>query len=225
MPHLKELQKIDPLKRTVEKQTDRPEYSPMDPPEAYSPPGIEPLPYQQMPPILQKFIDEHQSCLKELDDLEEVLGRLQQRGLKADKKVDRGLKRFFRFIDECIVPHNLREEKILFPLLQQRLLEKGEHSRGSTPETAVDMLEDDHIKFMQLAAVTFNFLGLAARLPDAASRAIVLNAALAQGKAMVELLRLHFFREENVVFPLAVKHLSGEEFAGIDKRLATLYHD
>jgi hemerythrin-like domain-containing protein len=224
MIDLKNLRDTDPLKRLAEKQSEQEEYSPMDPPDAYSPPGGEAIPYEKMPTFLQKMMDEHDACLKELDAFEEVLMQLQKQGLKPDKQVDAGLKRFFSFLDEHIVPHNLKEEKILFPLLQKRLLERGEHSKGQYPQTAVDMLEDDHIKFMQLAAVTFNFLGLATRLPDAASRAITLDAALEQGKALVELLRLHIFREDNVVFSLAVKHISEGEFRAMEKELMMLDH-
>lgn len=32
--------------------------------------------------------------------------------------------------------------------------------------TAVDLMEDEHAKAMQLAAVVLNFLGLAFRLPE-----------------------------------------------------------
>ncbi|MCK6620402.1 MAG: hemerythrin domain-containing protein [Calditrichaceae bacterium] len=216
----KKLQETDPLKRMVEKQTEQEEFSPMNPPDAYSPPAGEAIPYENLPPFLKKFVDEHRRCLSELEAFEGILSRLHRQGLKPDKTVDKGLRRFFSFLDESIVRHNLKEEKILFPLLQKRLLEKGEHSKGQYPKTAVDMLEDDHITVMQLAAVTFNFLGLAARLPDAPSRAITLDAALEQGKELVELLRLHIFREDNVVFPLAVKHIAENEFRELEAALA-----
>ncbi len=220
----KKLQESDPLKRMVEKQTEQEEFSPMNPPDAYAPPGIEAVPYEKLPLFLQKLVDEHKVCINKVEAFEEILLRLQKNGLVPDPEVDKGLKLFFSFLDEKIVRHNLKEEKILFPLLQERLLEKGEHSKGQFPKTAVDMLEDDHIKLMQVAAVTFNFLGLAARLPDANSRAIVLDAALEQGKSLVELLRLHIFREDNVVFPLAVKYLNSDELLEMEKQLAGFEH-
>ncbi len=219
MIDMRKIQNSDPIKRMVEKQSEQDEFSPMDPPDAYSPPGLEAVPYEKMSPFLQKLMDEHATCLKKLDMFEEVLLLLQKNGLVPDPKVDEGLRQFFSFLDDSVVRHNLKEEKILFPLLQSRLLEKGEHGRGRHPKTGVDMLEDDHIKLMQLAAVTFNFLGLAARLRDAASRAIVLDAALEQGKSLVELLRLHIFREDNVVFSLAVKYLTKGEFQKMEKQL------
>lgn len=219
---LRKLQKADPLNRSAEKQTEAPEYSPMDPPDAYAPPGTEDVPYEAMPKVLQCLMDDHGAFKTALEIFEEVLGRLQENGLAPDRKLDEALRNFFGFLDEQMVGHELKEEKILFPLLQERLIEKGEHGAGDPPRTAVDVLEDDHSKAMQLAAVTFNFLGLAARLPDARSRAMVLDAALEQGRALIDLLRLHIFREDSIVFPLAAKHLTDREFDEIERRMARI---
>ncbi|NIT60223.1 MAG: hypothetical protein GWN00_29655 [Aliifodinibius sp.] len=65
---------------------------------------------------------------------------------------------------------------------------------------------------------------MASRLPDASSRTLVLDAALEQGKTIVELLRLHIFREDNVVFPLAVKYLSNDELKMMEKLLPKFNH-
>lgn len=216
MIDLKKLAADDPLKRMVEKESGQTEYSPMSPPDAYSPPAMEPLDHARLPAFLQRLVQEHQQLTAELLAFEEILRQLHQEGLLPSAAVNAGLKRFFSFLDEQVVAHHQTEEKLFFPALQQRLLAAGEHSRGAAPKTAVDMLEDDHIKVMQLAALCFNFLGLAARLPDAASRALTLDTALEQGKGLIELLRLHMFREENVLFPMAVKYLTEEAFRGMD---------
>ncbi len=205
---LQELKVIDPLNVKAEK-TDQPEFSPMDPPEAYEPPETDTMPYEDMHPLLQKFMDEHRACEKRLDGFEEVLNLM--RGKGPSREALDGLKDFYEFLDGQIVKHNLKEEKVLFPLLQPHLLESGAHSNGPFPKTVIDMLEDDHSQVMQAAAVSFSFFGMAARLPDADSRAVVFDAAIEQGKMLVELLRLHIFREDNVVFPLAHKNCSTEE--------------
>jgi len=209
MSDLKDLNKIDPLKRMVEKETGTEEFSPMDPPEAYAPPKMDEIPYDQLHPFLQELMDEHKACIKQLDSFEEALLHIQEKGL--DKSVDDKIRNFFTFFDENIVKHNQKEEKILFPKLHQRLIEKGEHGHGHEPVTAVDMLEDDHVKFLQLAALVFNFFGMATRLPDLNSRVVVMDAALEQGKALIELLRLHIFREDNIAFSQAHRFLSTAE--------------
>jgi len=76
--------------------------------------------------------------------------------------------------------------------------------------TPVETMEEDHLKIIQLVSVVFNFFGLASRIPDPQSRVLVLDAAIEQGKSFVELLRLHIFREDNVLFVLAHKHIEKE---------------
>lgn len=224
MHDLKKLQEIDPLKRMAEKQSKQEEFSLMAPPDAYAPPNIESVPYEKMPSLIQKLMDEHQSVQEQMDAFEKVLIQLQQNGLTPDKEIDTTLREFFTFIDETILRHQLIEEKLLFPLLQKKLLEQGEHGAGQSPQTAIDVMEADHIKIMQLAAVTFNLLALSARLSHLASRAMVLDAAIEQGKQIVEIMRLHIFREDNVVFSLAEKYLSDEEFKELEKQLPRFEH-
>lgn len=189
MKEVKVINKTDPLRRNAEKQQEQKEFSPMDPPDAYAPPNMETVPYEELHPFLQILCDEHKTCIKELDAFEETLIHIQEKGI--DKSVDGKLSRFFDFFDNNIVAHNKKEDKVLFPLLQQRLMEKGEHGHGPTPVTAVDMLEDDHTKILQLAAVVFNFFGMSMRLPNPNSRLVLLDAALEQGKVLIEELRLH----------------------------------
>ncbi len=186
------------------------ELSPMDPPDGYLPPASESVPYEDMHPFLQKLIDEHKDFSRELDNFEEILLSIQENGI--EKETNSRLRDFFQFFDNHSIPHHQKEEKILFPLLAERLIEKGEHSQGPYQSTAVDMLEDDHIKSVQLAATVFNLFALSGRLPDPDSRLVVLDIALQQGKSLVELLRLHIFRENSIVFPIAHKHISKHEF-------------
>jgi hemerythrin-like domain-containing protein len=218
MIDLKQLKDTDPLLRNAEKEMDGQEYSPMDPPDAYAPPAETEVNYDNMHPLIQHLMDEHTSVLEILDAFESVLARIPEVGL--DREAHQGLSDFFRKLDEEVVTHNQKEERLLFPLLHERLLEKGEHSTGPIPTTAVDLLEDDHSKFLQLAAVSFSFFGLAGRLPDPVSATVTLDAALEQSKALVETLRLHIFREDHVVFPAAQEHLSTKELDGLFDRLS-----
>ena len=208
----------DYIKRFVEKDTDGdPVYSPMDPPDAYKPPGISAVPYEELHPVLQLFMDEHKNTLTRLKEFENTLLEISKEGVNKERNIRLG--EFFEFLDDKIVLHNLKEEKVLFPLLHDRLLEKGEHSPGDIPETAVDMLENDHIKMMQLVTLTFSLMGVSSRLTDPVSRAVLVDIAIEQGKALVELLRLHIFREDNMVFALAHKYLTAGDFAEMVKKM------
>jgi len=211
------------MKNQFDKVTKQPvkdvvdELSPMDPPDGYMPPASESVPYAEMHPFLQKLIDEHKNFSKELDNFEEILLSIQENGI--EKETNSKLRNFFQFYDNNSIPHHQKEEKVLFPLLSERLIEIGEHSQGPSQSTAVDMLEDDHIKSVQLAATVFNLFALSGRLPDHNSRLVVLDIALEQGKSLVELLRLHIFREDSIVFPIAHKHISEHEFDTMQEKV------
>lgn len=198
----------DPLKRYVEKESGE-ELSPMDPPNAFQPPSMDAIPYEKLHPLLQLLINEHKVGLKQIENFEITLQKLQQG--ESISEIETGLRDFFSFFDNKIVVHNLKEEKVLFPAINKKLIEKGEHSNAKFPKTAIDLMEDDHSKFLQTAAVCFNFLGLAVRLPDNTSRMLVLDAAIEQGKSLIEILRLHIFREDNIIFTLAQNYLDEDE--------------
>ena len=72
-------------------------------------------------------------------------------------------------------------------------------------------MEDDHLKFIQLGALAFNLLGLAARLRDPGSKSFTYDTAFSNAKELIETLRLHIFREDTVLFPLAHKLITAEE--------------
>ncbi len=57
MDDLKKWNQDDPLRRMVEKDSGQEAFSPMDPPDAYSPPGLEALDYEDMHPYLQGLMD------------------------------------------------------------------------------------------------------------------------------------------------------------------------
>lgn len=194
--------------------------SPMDPPEAYAPPAMNRVSMEEMPLFLRKLSEEHVVFMEELKIFEEAIISIQKTGFT--RELDGKLKHFFHFFNLDFVPHSQTEEASLFPLLHKRLIADGEHSpivadKSEVPTTAVDLMRADHLKAVQLAAVTLNFLGLAFRLPDEKSRLIVLDAALEQGKNLVELLRLHIFREDNVVFQSAHRLISETEFDRMNK--------
>ena len=207
----------DMLKRNVEKDLEMDEHSPMDPPGAFNAAPVEGVMYEQYDRIMQNYMDEHRVCISQIDAFEKALVKFKENQYQLNDSINSGFSTFFQFFDNSIVDHNQREEKQLFPLLHKRLIEAGEAGKGSDPSTAVDMMEDDHHKFIQLATLTFNMLGLAARLPDPRSKMFVFDTAYNNGRELIELLRLHIYREDNILFPLAQKLLSQEDFDTIHR--------
>jgi len=206
---LKNLNKQDPLKRMVERQNETEEFSPMDPPDAFKPPVLDEAKYENMNPLIQSLMDEHKACNKVISTFENVLNSLHIDGFS--KNTLEGINDFFSFFDESIIEHNRKEDSTIFLDLNAVLHKKEEYSIG-TKKTVVDLMEDDHVRMLQLAAISFNLFGLITRIPDDSSRLVILDLAVEQSKALVELLKLHIFREDNVVFPIANNYLSKEVF-------------
>ena len=205
----------DPIKRFVEKDTDVEEMSPMDPPEAFAPSTVEPVAYEDMHPILQKLMDDHKVFIKVLDNFESALTEWKQSKWIFNDSINKNFKELFSFLDNNTPEHNKKEEKQLFPLLHKKLLETGEHSTGDIPKTGVDIMEAEHIQIAQLGALCLNFLGLGSRMQDKTSKELTFEYAYTQGKEIVEIMRLHIYREDETLFPLAMKLISKDEFENL----------
>ncbi|PJA07359.1 MAG: hypothetical protein COX70_06990 [Flavobacteriales bacterium CG_4_10_14_0_2_um_filter_32_8] len=216
------LKETDPLDRAANKKEELSENSPMDPPDAYDKDAttVDGITYDDLTTSLKKLIDEHNELIVFAEKFEKALGEFKDTSYLFTQEINERFNTFFKYFDNHILPHNRKEERHLFPILHKRLIASGEHSPNENKETAVDLMEDDHIKFIQLASLTFNLLGLASRLPDLQSRAVTFDLAYHNGKELVELLRLHLFREDNTIFPLAQKLLSEEELALLNKEIA-----
>lgn len=203
----------DTLTRQPERGSTAPGMSPMDPPDAYAPPAMAPVPRVDLHPCLSALCEDHSRFVRELDAVEAAVRAVPTGGFGGE--VERTLLAFFEMFERDVIAHSRREELIVFPLLGQRLLAAGEHSKGPVPMTAVDVMRHDHVKAIQLEASARTGFRLAGCLTDAHSRQVVLDAALRQTLALVELLRLHMFREDNIVFALAHRLLTADE---LDRR-------
>ncbi|MBK9193148.1 MAG: hemerythrin domain-containing protein [Crocinitomicaceae bacterium] len=215
----KKLKEEDPILRNAVKDENLEEFSPMDPPEAYDTERarIKGVDMNDLHPFLNEFIDEHKQLIQVVDEFDKGLNDFKESKYILSDETNQVFNKFFTYLDSEILPHNKKEERYLFPILNDRMIKTGEH--GLDNITAIDLMEDDHVKFIQLGSLVFNFLGLAARLPDSHSRFLVLDVAFHNGKELVELLKLHVFREDNTIFPLAQKLLSKEELEEIIQKI------
>jgi len=161
--------------------------------------------------------------IRKLENFEASLIAFKNDAFRMNKDINDSFAGFFNFFDSNILLHNRKEEKVLFPVLKQRLIESGEHSKEVIPKIAVDLMEDDHVKFVQLASLSFNIFGLAARLPDKHSRILTYDVGYNSGIELVELLRLHIYREDNILFPLAQNLLTKTEFSKIENNPSLAY--
>ncbi len=167
------------------------------------------IPYEDMHPFLQELIDEHHVYTKELNAFEEAVAMIESG--KVDKEVDDILRQFFTYFDEQIVSYDQEGEKYLFARISKKMTE-DENSN------IIGSLETDHMKSIQMAAVAFNMLALFSRIPDEQSRFIILDVALKQAKELLELLRVHIYREDTMIFPYAQRNFTNEELTEIQQR-------
>jgi len=211
----KRLSKSDPIKRNVLKDIDSDGQSPMDPPEALDESKNVKFDTDQIPEAIQILLDEHKATLELVNAFEEALKEYVESNYEMTDKINEAFSNFYSHIDKDLVVHNAKEEKALFPILHKKLKETGEHSDEEIPRTAVNLMEDDHNQFVQLGTLSFNFFGLAPRLNDDKSRLFVLETATRSARELVELIKLHIYREENKLFPLAQQLISADEFKAI----------
>lgn len=206
---LARLQIIDPVKKQGEVSlSDRGgQCSPLSPPEAMAPPSSVKVNYEDFHPFLQQLIDEHNSLKNVMDEFKIAL-----QDIGKTKNVlgqnDKIVKNFFKvFMSEFII-HNQKEENVLFPILAQRFLEIGEHSKTSRPITPIDILKNEHLEAMQVGAEARCTWELIHQVFDATSRIILLGSFLRKSNTLLEMMKLHIFREDDIVFSLAQKHLT-----------------
>lgn len=212
MLELPVLKNNPPLKRKVEKGLEEDLPSPMDPPEAYAPPSIEQIPLEKMALPLRQLMGDHEHFLKILSDFDQAFVILKQSQWVFNSETSKVFKDFFRAMDQEIATHTQREEKFLFPILREKLLAAGEHSPMAKPVTPVDVMEADHQRVEQTTSLVFNLLGLAPRMKCVEDRNFIFELAFQQGQEIVEVLKLHIYKENTILFPLAQRLLSEEEF-------------
>ena len=211
------LNRIDPVRKQRDADLDGTRgLSPMDPPDPYAPPSLEPVPAAEMHPFLRALQDGNALLVEQLTAFESTIASIQKSGFT--READTALRQFFQFFDREFPGRCRYEEAALYPLLRERLLAAGEHGKGDDPATATEVMQSAHAEAAQLAAVAVNFLGLAFRLPDEQSRLIVLDAAIEQCKNLIELLRLMVFRKDNVLYTIAHRLIPGEEFDRLQAR-------
>ena len=208
----KYLQEIDPLKPQTETDLSMNEgLSPMSPPENYEAALPDQFNKDDFHPFLKEMMKDHELLTEKLSKFDDSIEAIKKEGEISPENY-KVLESFFNFFDDVFIPHNRQEEQKLFPALRKVLIENGEHSKGPTPTTGVDVLEAEHTEAIQFMGMILNSFSLYPRISDKNSKQIILDQMLIMGKKFVELLELHIFREDKIIFCLAQKLLSPADF-------------
>lgn len=193
--------------------------SPMDPPEPYELPVKQEIAEEAYAEPIRILLTEHHEFLNVLADFEIALLGFKENGFKITSEISKNFKQYFEFMDTKTLEHNRKEEKALFPILRRYLIEAGECSPGMNPTTPTDVMEGDHMQVSHATYLIFNLLGLASRLVDSHSKHMVYQTVYEQGREIVEVMKLHIYKENNVLFPLAHKYLTDADYSLICKEM------
>lgn len=206
------LQKVDPVKKQAEVDASERggQYSPMSPPEAHRPPCNVKVEYENMHPYLKLFVDEHNELKRRMDGFQVVLRDLSL-NLDIFGNVDKTIRTFFQEFMKEFTVHNEREEQVLFPVLAQRFLQIGEHSRTNNPITPIDVMKGEHKEAFKVATECICIWDLTQKIFDPPSQAILMRTFIRKANTLLEMMRLHIYREDDIVFSLAQKHLTTDE--------------
>lgn len=213
------LNRVDPLKKQeFVSNEDRGDLSPLTPPEADHPPSSVKVPYEQMHGYIRHYMDEHSAIIRILDLFETDLKHLSETK-KIDQRLQKNISLFFEIFLNEFIPHNQREEREFFPLLEKCFLEIGEHSNTSKPVTPIDIMYKEHVEALLLAIESQSYWRVLEFLKEESDRTKVLASFLKKSFALIEVMRLHIFREDDVVFSLAQKNLDSIVLDNLFKNL------
>ena len=210
--------KSDPIKRqvTVSAADMGQELSPMSPPEGREPPSDCKVAYEELHPFLQQLIDDHDEFISELHKIKSCVEEIKE-SRSLSKSSFEIMSKFLDYMADDFVEHNKREERVLFPILNKKLLDNNEHSPGPNPFTGIKVLEDDHLQATSFVAVLSNLLLLSSKISHESSHAVLVNQIYKNAEELLELLDLHIFREDNIIFGQAQNMLTAKEWTLVEQ--------
>lgn len=152
-----------------------------------------------MPTATEVLKKEHQAILKMVEASETVAGRLRQ-GEKVQPEILNTFHEFFQvFTDQC---HHGKEEEIFYPLLETR----GVPKEGGP----IGVMFDEH----ELGRILVRQMREAGEAYASGSEGS--GESWAQtAEEYGALLRSHIFKEDQVLFPMAERVLSGGELESV----------
>lgn len=152
-----------------------------------------------MPTATEVLKKEHQAILKMVEASEAVAQRLRQ-GEEIRPEILNTIQEFFQvFADQC---HHGKEEDIFFPLLEARGVPKG----GGPLGVMLNEHEQGRAIVRRMRQASESYASGAGGSAETWAQAAEEYAAL---------LRSHIFKENNALFPMAERVLSGAELEGV----------
>ncbi len=146
----------------------------------------------------------HKEVLKQLDELNNSNG--------DSKKLEKQFIKFKKFVETSLELHTRDEEHALFPILEGKICGHACGSHGTTP---IDVMMQDHKNIHAAIDVISTLLSISKSVRDKK----IVNEIHNRVSFVVNTLRDHIWKEDNVLYPLAEEHLTKEEFKEVHDKM------
>ena len=146
------------------------------------------------------LVHEHEVIGKVLDGAEAEAERLRRTGEVRRERLGKLVDFCRNFVDRC---HHTKEEKHLFPALEERGVPAGARGAGAGP---IAVMLGEHEEGRRTVRGLAQALEQGEQAPGRAARLLAERL-----EAYVGLLRAHIEKENNVLFPLADRVLSPQD--------------
>ena len=149
------------------------------------------------------LMKEHEEGLRYLKQLKEAAEQIKTNGFSFE--AFENLAQAIRYIDIEIRRHNENEEKYLFPLMER-------HLNGSS-----EVMRSEHRELWR----AFNSLRTCVKdVEDMKIYATTIRDLVRCSESIVELLTSHITKENDVLFPMAIRILTKEEYRQLAAEIA-----
>jgi iron-sulfur cluster repair protein YtfE (RIC family) len=174
---------------------------------------------------IERLLEEHSAIMARVESLRRALAELNRRGEAALPEVKPALEALSEVMSTELVAHARREDEALFPALEAVFGEAGGPTRVMRDEHRAIHGQADRFRqtLHQLNEIEHPAIVAAgARLRTLTAASASASDLRAIGATILELLDLHFGKEEDILFPMAREILSPEAMRAVARKMEEL---
>lgn len=159
---------------------------------------------ERKPKAVELFSSDHQTVLGKLEKMDTIFFQLEDDPTSLGETDSAFLREMVSIFDTELVVHFQREEKILFPVMERYV------PREMGP---IAIMLEEHVRIFEAIdkfRKDVNGLTSSGGPSEEAISDMLYNA-----RSLIETLRSHIDKEENVLLPMAESHLTQPEWAAV----------
>jgi len=174
---------------------------------------------------IERLLEEHRAIMAKVSDLRRAVADLERRGEAALPDVKPALEALSAMMSTDLVAHARREDEALFPALEAVFgagggpteMMRAEHRaiHGQADRFRKTLHELNQVEHPAIVAA-------GARLRTLTAASASASDLRAIGESILELLDLHFGKEEDILFPMAREVLSADALRAVSRTMEAL---